>query len=226
MVLIFSIPSAIAFVTLNSSIISAIYQWSHKVSVASISLSSNILLFFSIAVVFTSMAAILNRAFYANNDTKTPLFIGAGSIILTVLLNIIFYKFTNFKAVGLSLAYSIPTVLNVLVMLFILNKKKIGVEVRLLLKYSIQILIAALLMGVVLYFTNKYSPINYKAVFTLNFKIKALSYLLVEVLIGVIVYSSIILFLKIPEGKYIFNIISEKIKLLKIRIINIFVRKR
>lgn len=226
MVLIFAIPSAVAFVTLNSSIISGIYQWTNKVTVASITLSSNILLFFSVAIVFTSMAAILNRAFYANNDTKTPLFIGAGSIILTVLLNFIFYKYTNLMAVGLSLAYSIPSVLNVLVLLLILNKRKIGVDIRLLLKCFIQILTAALIMGVVLYFINRYSPIVNEAVFTLNYKFRALSYLLFEVFIGVIVYSLVILLFKIPEGIYIFDIISGKLKFYISKCLNIFIRKR
>ena len=226
MVLLFAVPSAMAFVTLNVPIMSAIYKWSNKVDTPFILLSSQILMFFSIAVVFSSMLTIINRAFYANNDTITPLFIGVSSIVITAFLNLIFNKFTNLNAGGIALAYSIASAFNLILSIIILNKRKIGVDLRPLIKYFIKILMAATVMGCVLYVLNRLSTINYNEALGTVPKLKVLGYLLLEVIAGMIVYFGVILIMKVPEGLYILNIMSDKIKIVKTRGLKIFTKIR
>ncbi len=96
-VLMLSIPSAFGFVLLKEQILRTILKFTALVEESDIILTGNILMFFSIALMTHSIVAIMNRSFYAINDTKTPLFIGSSTILVNIILSYIFYKTTSLK---------------------------------------------------------------------------------------------------------------------------------
>ena len=87
-------------------------------------------MFYSLALFSQSILAIVNRAFYACNDTKTPLYSEITSILSNALFCYIFYRFTSLEASGMALAYSIAGTINALILLFVLNRKLKGIHLK------------------------------------------------------------------------------------------------
>lgn len=76
-----------------------------------------------IAILFRSVYFIIAKGFYAQQDTKTPLFISLATIALNVILAVWFTVQLNMGAYGLGYALSIAAVFEVIVMLIILNHR-------------------------------------------------------------------------------------------------------
>jgi putative peptidoglycan lipid II flippase len=79
-------------------------------------LISNILGALVIAILFRTVYHIAARGFYAQQDTKTPLYISIFSISLNVALAIWFTKSLNMGAYGLAYAQSIVAVVEVVIL--------------------------------------------------------------------------------------------------------------
>jgi len=207
-VLLLSIPSSIGLIVLRYPIIRAVFKWSINYNENSTIVSGNILMFFSIALITQSFIAVVNRGFYANNDTKTPLYIGASSIIVNAVLSYLFTHYLNqfVSVAGIALAFSIASTVNVLLLSYFFNKKIEGINIHRTLLFIAKIAFASIIMGIVLY------VINAKLSNSMLPKLIQLLYLSIEIIIGVIVYFSITFIMKIEEMVYIFNIIIKKMR--------------
>jgi putative peptidoglycan lipid II flippase len=85
--------------------------------------SSQISLLFgylTLAIFFRTIYALVSRWFYAQNDTKTPLFVSIFTISLNILLAYILTRPYNYGAVGLALAQSLVAMTEVLVLFLIM----------------------------------------------------------------------------------------------------------
>lgn len=211
-VLLLTIPSAVGFIVLREPVISAIFKWSNNFDADRIFLTGNILMFYSLALFSQSILAIVNRAFYAYNDTKTPLYSGIVSIIVNAVLCYTFFYYTNLEAAGMAFAYSIASTANAMILLYILNRKADGIDFKGILVFSGKVLFASLIMGVILFFVTPKIPIDFVQAFTLQDKIVELFYLALIILGGVIVYFASTLLIGIEETRYFFSYIKSKIK--------------
>lgn len=198
-----TIPSAAGLIVLGTPVISAIYKWSAKIDPYTISVTYKILVFFTIALLMQSIVAIVNRAFYANNDTKTPLFVGAGTIVVNAGLCFLFFNLTSLDASGMALAYSISSAAYAITLLLILDKKMKGLYLNRTIGFILKILFASIVMGVILYFINKIVPVDVTRPYSLKLKIPELLYLAVELAIGIAVYFAIVIALKVEEAVFI-----------------------
>ena len=217
-ILLLIVPSAIAFIIIGKPIVSAIYKWSSAFGADRINLTSHVLLFFSLALFSQSILAIIGRAYYASNDTFTPLILGGSSIILNGLACYIFFKTTNLQAGGMSLASSISSTFYMITMIYILNKRIKGLLLKDLFKFFFKTAIAAILMGVVLFLLNILLPIDFATQFSMKTKIIELGILAAEVLLAAVTYFSIILIMKVPEGEYLFNILKNRLKTIAVKL--------
>jgi putative peptidoglycan lipid II flippase len=196
----FTIPSAVAFIVLRGPIIQAIYKWSKGINKDMLDKSTNILMFFAIAVISHSLLAIINRAYYAKNDTKTPLYVGTSTIFVTAILNYVFLKTTNLDASGMSLSYSIASVINVVVLTYLLNRSMKGIGLGELFKFMGKVLIASVTMGVAILLVSHFMPAYNTGVLTLHGKIKELVILFIEVVLGVSVYFGMVMLMKLEDA--------------------------
>ncbi len=194
------IPSAIAFIVLSRPVISVVYKWSANIDSERIVTAGNILLLFTAAMLAQSMLAILNRAFYANNDTRTPLYVGTVSIIVNYVLCWIFLKGTKLGPAGMSLAYSISSLVTMAAMMYILSKKMDGMNWKKLAMYSVKLLEAAALMGVVIFAINKLLPVDFTGTYTLHSKAIEIIVLGAEIVAGALVYFGCTMLLKVEEA--------------------------
>jgi len=77
----------------------------------------------SIAIVFRSIYHIASRSFYAQKDTKTPLYISIFTISLNVILAITFTTALNMGIFGLAWAQSIVAMVEVAILFFIMGRR-------------------------------------------------------------------------------------------------------
>lgn len=76
--------------------------------------------FLTAAIFFRTIYTIISRWFYAQKDTKTPLFVSIFTIGLSILLAIILARPTAYGAAGLALSVSISAAIEVLVLSIIM----------------------------------------------------------------------------------------------------------
>jgi len=205
------IPSAIGFIVLAEPVVSVVYKWSAKIDSQRIVLAGSILIMFSAAMIAQSMLAILTRAFYANNDTKTPLYIGTVSLILNFVFCSVFLYTTHLGPTGMALSYSLISVVYMIIMMVIISKKMNGMQWEKLIRYSGRLFISAAIMGAFLLFTNKVIPIDFKETFSMNTKLIEITTLGIEIVFGAIIYFGSTMLLRVDEAVEFKNKIFSKL---------------
>lgn len=84
---------------------------------------SDILGLLAIAILFRSIYHIASRSFYAQQDTKTPLYISIAAIGLNIGLAIWFVLGLNFGVMGLAAAQSIVSFVEVVILFWIMSTR-------------------------------------------------------------------------------------------------------
>lgn len=77
----------------------------------------------ALAVLFRSIFHIMARAFYAQQDTKTPLYISVVAITVNVILAVWLTRPGAYGVEGLAIAYSLTSVLEVFILGVVLSKR-------------------------------------------------------------------------------------------------------
>lgn len=205
------IPSAIALMAMPEPVISVVYKWSANIGSERIATAGSILLLFTAAMIAQSMLALLNRAFYASNDTKTPLYAGIVSIVLNFILCYIFLKATDLGPAGMSLSYSIQSVVNMTLMMYVLSKKMNGMHWKGLAVYSVKLVEAAAVMGIVIFAVNKLIPVDFARTYSMHSKTVEIAVLGVEIITGALVYFGITMLLRVEEAVAFKNKLSGRL---------------
>jgi putative peptidoglycan lipid II flippase len=104
-----------------------------------------------IAILFRSVYFICARSFYAQQDTKTPLFISLFAITLNIVLAVWFAITLNMGAYGLGYAQSIVSVFEVIVLFVVMNMRIKGLLNAQLLHSFGRMAIATVIMSVICY---------------------------------------------------------------------------
>ena len=84
---------------------------------------ADILGLLSIAILFRSIYHISSRSFYAQQDTKTPLYISIAAIILNIILAVLFVMKFGFGVSGLAAAQSIVAFVEVVILFSIMSRR-------------------------------------------------------------------------------------------------------
>ncbi len=84
---------------------------------------AGILSVLAVAILFRSIYHIASRSFYAQQDTRTPLYISIGVILLNIVLAAYFVLQTNLGVFGLAAAQSIVSVIEVLILFSIMQRR-------------------------------------------------------------------------------------------------------
>ncbi len=79
--------------------------------------------YFSVAIFFRTIYAIISRWFYAKKDTKTPLFVSLFAIALNIALAIVLSRPSMYGLAGLALAQSIVAAVEVVALFCIMLKR-------------------------------------------------------------------------------------------------------
>jgi len=119
---------------------------------------ANLLGILVVVILFRSIYFIAARSFYAQQDTKTPLYISIVAIGLNIILAIWFTMSLKFGVYGLALAQSIVAVIEIVMLFAVMSRRIEGLFDRLFWKSVGRMIIATLLTGLVSYGLVKLFP--------------------------------------------------------------------
>ena len=201
-VVLLVIPVSIGAIILATPIVKLLFQRG-EFDARATQMTAVALTFYSIGMIGYGLRDILGKVFYSLQDTKTPMINGIIAMILNIILNILFVKFTNMQLAGLAFATSISALLTI-TLLFISLKRKLGhFGGKSIALGMLKSLVSGLVMAAVTLFVYN----NVANILGSGFIKEAIT-LAVSVVAGAIVYGVCIIILKVDEV----NIILDKVK--------------
>ena len=114
-----------------------------------------------VAILFRTIYHMVARAFYARQDTKTPLYISIFSITLNIILAIVLSMFLKMGAYGLAWAQSTVAVLEVVVLLAVMNRQMPKLFDMTFVRAIFKMILAGIVTGVVCYIGVLVLPFRY-----------------------------------------------------------------
>lgn len=150
------LPVMILFLLLRVPIVRFVYERG-EFNAESTALTASALLFYSLGMVGFGISEILNKAFYAMKDGKTPMLVAMAGILLNILLSFAFVRGLHTGLWGLALAASIAANAIGIVLLLRLNRR-----LRFICRQdavnTLKLLCASVVMGVCVYFVSVMLP--------------------------------------------------------------------
>lgn len=145
MVFLIAIPAAVGLIVLRVPIVQLLFErgaFDHNATL----ITAQALLYFSIGLVPVACNMVLTRAFYALNDSKTPVILGFWSIVLNVVCSILLVG--SLSHGGLALANSIAATGNTALLYVAWMKKNPDWQGKGLYQGVLKMAVSALVMGV------------------------------------------------------------------------------
>ncbi len=202
-VLLLSIPASVGLVMLGQPIIALLFQ-NRQFDSNSTRLVAWALTWYAVGLVSHGIVEIVTRAFYALQDTKTPVGIGVATMLLNVFLSIglvrVFDQIAWMPHGALALANSIATTLEMIVLLVLLRPKLGGLNMSRLFSGAFQTGIATVAMAAALWGLQ---------LLLLNADQRL--YGLVGMGLGAVVFGAMVLVLRMPEGQQVLGMIRRRL---------------
>lgn len=193
------IPAAIGCMFFSREIVELLYGRG-KFDSHAIELTSYALFFYAIGIIGLSHRENLSNAFYALQDTKTPMINAGLAMFLNIILNLLLSKILGIG--GIALATSISTTFCTFLLIISLRRKlgRLGLKK---LSYSfMKIMIASLAMGGISKYIYKLFISTTGHIFTFIF----------AVVIGGLIYFVLLYLLKVKEIDTIILLVKGKLK--------------
>lgn len=143
------IPAAAGLIVLRDPIIKLLFE-GQMFTPHDTALTAYALLFYSMALFAHAAILLLPRAFYALQDTVTPLIVSVASVSLSIFLNWFFLTYTNLGVGGFALSFSVMGLVNMGFLMEILRRKISGIRGRGILTSFIKTVIASFVMSVII----------------------------------------------------------------------------
>ncbi len=156
LILYLTIPASVGLIVLRYPIIQLLFQRG-LFDASSTEWTAFALQFYAAALFAQSATEIVTRAFYALQDTRTPVIVAVATMVVNVALSLILVQFLSHG--GLALATSIAVTLEALTLLYIARRRLGGLGEQRLFSSVVKTSIAAVLMGVVvIWFAGHLAP--------------------------------------------------------------------
>ena len=202
-ILFIMIPCSVLLVVLGVPFIRFFYEIG-KFTGSNTEAVAYALYFYSIGIFAYGCIQVLNRAFYAFQDTKKPVIVAVSGVAINLALSLILVNYLEHG--GLALAYSVAGICNVIFLLILLRKKmghiglkEIGVSV-------IKTIVASAVMAAAAYGVS----LGCEQLFGLASKWTQMLQLFSAGIIGVAVFLIMAKLLKMPEMNSVINTMKRK----------------
>ncbi|MBK9927467.1 MAG: murein biosynthesis integral membrane protein MurJ [Anaerolineales bacterium] len=199
-----SLPASVGLILLARPIVSMLFERGEFTATIT-EMTAWALVWYAAGLVGHSVMEVLTRAFYAQQDTKTPVVIGVIAMGLNIVFSITFPKL--FEQIGwlplggLALANSFATALEATALFIFMRKRLNGIEGRSIVDGAWRVGSAGLGMAIGLLFWIQLSG-------GMNRWIVALG----GVAVGGVIYLAGVILLKVPEVKMILDIVARRFK--------------
>src|SRR5258708_7236477 len=205
-ILFMSIPSSVGLIVLGLPIIQVLLQ--HGAFTLNAAISTAVpLAFFAVGLTGLASVEILTRSFYALRDSKTPVTVSISQFILKIALSLLLINAAGWGLQwglgGLALSTSIAGLLEAFALLWLLQERIEGLELRNLALFSARVLLASLAMGLgllIVRFVLDHILVTTQAQ-SLGFggTLAAIIKLLIELAVGLFIYIRVTRLLGIEE---------------------------
>lgn len=179
---------------------SALFDWESTVA------TGKTVAYFSLSLFAQSQVHLLARAFFALHDSKTPVIVGAVSVIINTALSVFFILYLHLDVWFLGLSASIASIINMLFLLIYLDKKVGRFNTYDLFVPAIKILLAGAVAGIALYIPIKLLD---QLVFDTTRTINLILLTGISTLVGMSVYLFLAWFLEVPQIGSVIKILSR-----------------
>jgi len=176
--LILVIPATIALTIISTPIISTLFERG-EFSANETYHVARALMFYSLGLPAYVLVKVIEPAFFARSDTKTPMQIAFICVITNIILNIIFYLL-NYSYIGIIISSVISSYLNLTLLITILLRKKHFAFEKKFTKKLILILIPSIIMAFALIFMRE--------LFANNNQLNKIVELTIMVFSGILIY--------------------------------------
>jgi putative peptidoglycan lipid II flippase len=197
------LPASVGLILLARPIVAMLYQRGEFTEVTT-QMTAWALTWFTAGLIGHSVMEVLTRAFYAQQDTKTPVIIGTIAMGLNVVFSFLFAWLFNrigwMPHGGLALANSLATAIEATVLFLVMRQRLNGIEGNYIARGFAACALASLGMGIGLWLWLQVAG-------SLSPWIVALG----GVAIGGIIYGVGILLLRVPEIQTLFHAITRRL---------------
>jgi putative peptidoglycan lipid II flippase len=148
-------PAALGLMVLAPNILKAIFEWNGSFDAESTILSARALAFYAPGLVIFSTAKVFVPAFYAMQDTRTPVRIGIQVVLLNLIMNITFILTfpLYWKHAGMALATVLAEGFGIITLGNMLSGRVEGIQWKATFRTLVRSLLCALTMAAVAWFT-------------------------------------------------------------------------
>lgn len=146
-ILFFVFPASAVLIVLQIPIVRLFYgadQFDWPVTV----MTGRTIMYFSISLFAQSMIILFSRAFFALQDSKTPVVIALYSILFNSLLSVLFVLWLKYDVWSLGLSTSISSIMHAILLLYLLDKKVDTFDRTKLLLPMIKIMVTTAIMAI------------------------------------------------------------------------------
>jgi putative peptidoglycan lipid II flippase len=203
-VILLALPASVGLILLREPLISLLYQ-RREFDEHDVQLVAWALLWYAAGLVGHSVMEVLTRAFYAQQDTKTPVMIGTIAMGLNVVFSFAFARWFSqigwMPHGGLALANSLATALEATALFIFMRRRLNGIEGNYIARGFIVGALAALGMGISLWFWIQTTGNLARWIVTLG-----------GVAVGGLIYGLAITALRVPEIQSAIQFVARRVK--------------
>ena len=125
------------------------FPWSATIKIA------QIMVYLSPSIFLQSIIQILNRAFYAAHNTKTPLNISVKALVISLLITFILVKYFNLGVLGLAIGVSISNLIQSFGLIVEFSRQVYKLNFKKLSQKIFKIIVSSFIMSLVAWFFVK-----------------------------------------------------------------------
>jgi putative peptidoglycan lipid II flippase len=203
-IFLLALPASVGLILLAQPIVSMLFERG-EFTATTTEMTAWTLMWFAAGLVGHSVMEVLTRAFFAQQDTKTPVIIGAAAMGLNVIFSILFSLWFRqigwYPVGGLALANSLATALEAATLFIVMRKRLHGLHGRMILNGFLRCTGAALGMGIALWLWVQGTAGMASWVTALG-----------GVVLGGLVYLVGVLLFRVPEVQMIAGIVMRRLR--------------
>jgi putative peptidoglycan lipid II flippase len=154
MVFVLTVPSAIGLAVLREPIISAIYELG-QFTAQDTEATARALACYAIGLVGYAAAKVINPAFYALRDARTPMLVSAASVAINVAAVITLIRVAGFGHEGLALATSVVAIFSSIALFWVMRNRIGGIYGRRLWRTFVRVTAASIIMAAAVWMSSR-----------------------------------------------------------------------
>jgi putative peptidoglycan lipid II flippase len=206
-IIVLFVPITIGSIILSEPAITFVYErgeFGHDSTI----MTTSAFIMYSIGLLSLAIRDVITKVFYSMQDTKSTMYIGAMTVFLNIILNILLIK--PLAHTGLALATSLSEIITLPLFFIILRQKIGGIGLKNTSTLFIKSCMASLVMGAVVYFCYNYvSPLLGSS------NIMLLVSIAIAAFIGGMIYFVLMLAMKVKEMDFFTGLVKDMVGRIK-----------